>query len=584
MSVDINPDALTTSDVAEATEPAANWSEKSLVELVQAFEELLKNEDRLKMYKEAEAIKAAFYKKLIKEKAEAGYVSTEVEDATEEAAAETLVTEEREDPFSRIEEGFKEIYASYKKERAEYNRQQEQEREQNLALKEAVIADLKLLVEKQEDVNATFPEFREIQNRWRVIGPVPATNFRNLNETYQLYVEQFYDKVKINRELRDLDFKKNLEAKENFCVQAEQLAERPNIVEAFKELQKLHDQWKEYGPVAKEFREPIWERFKAATAVINRKYQAYFEEMKEHQTENLEKKTKLCEQVEEIAAREVPGSNEWNAFSKEIEDIQKVWKTIGFASKKENQKIYDRFRAACDAFYSRKREFYSSYKDSMNENLEKKIALCEQAEALKTSTDWKKTTDEFIALQKQWKEIGAVPRKKSEALWKRFRSACDEFFNERDKQAKPENDFYGNLRAKKKLVEEIKAYVLTGDEAKDKEAMHAFMNRWQEIGFVPFKEKDNIMDAYRAALREKFPHDASRKGGRNVRGPRTEKERLIQKYTQLQQDIVTYENNVGFFEMSRNAAPLISQLQEKIVKAKEELEVLAGQIRSLEEE
>ena len=306
--------------------------------------------------------------------------------------------------------------------------------------------------------------------------------------------------------------------------------------------------------------------------------------MKQHQAENLEKKTKLCEQVEEIAAREVAGSNEWNAFSKEIEEIQKVWKTIGFASKKENQKIYDRFRAACDAFYGRKREFYSNYKDSMNANLDKKIALCEKAEALKTSTYWKKTTDEFIALQKEWKEVGAVPRKKSEQLWKRFRAACDEFFNERDKQAKPENDFYGNLRLKKKLVEEINAYELTGDEAKDKEAMHAFMNRWQEIGFVPFKEKDNIMDAYKTALKEKFPHDSRRGGGRNPRGPKTEKERLILRYSQLEQDIVTYENNLGFFAMSKNAAPLIKQLETKIENAKKELAVLAEQIRNINEE
>ena len=243
-----------------------------------------------------------------------------------------------------------------------------------------MIADLKNLIEKQEDVNATFPEFREIQNRWRAVGPVPAQSYRNINETYQLYVEQFYDMVKINRELRDLDFKKNLEAKEAFCNAAEKLAESDNVVEAFKELQKLHELWKEYGPVAKEFREQVWERFKAATAVINKKYQSFFEGIKEQQAENLAKKTVLCEKVEEIAAREVASSNDWNAFSKEIEELQKEWKTIGFASKKDNQKIYDRFRAACDDFYGRKREFYTDYKDSMNANLEKKVALCEAAE------------------------------------------------------------------------------------------------------------------------------------------------------------------------------------------------------------
>ena len=444
--------------IEEASQPAVNYSEKNLAELVKLFEELVQNEERMKMSKDAEAIKSAFYKRLQKEKADAGIVAVE--------AAEAEV--ETENPFMEIERGFKEIYNAYKKERAEHNRQIEKERENNLALKEAVIADLKALLEKQEDVNATFPEFREIQNRWRAVGPVPAQNYRNINETYQLYVEQFYDMVKINRELRDLDFKKNLEAKEEFCAFAEKLAENPNVVEAFRELQKLHEQWKEFGPVAKEYRDQIWDRFKAATALINKKYQAFFEDQKEQQAENLAKKTVLCEKVEEIAEREVLDSNQWNAFSKEIEDIQKEWKTIGFASRKENQKIYDRFRAACDKFYGRKRDFYNDIKDGINQNLEKKIALCEAAEALKTSTEWKKATDQFIALQKQWKEIGAVPRKRSEQLWKRFRAACDEFFAERDKNAKAENDFYGNLKAKQRLIEEIKAYVLIGDVAADR--------------------------------------------------------------------------------------------------------------------
>ena len=391
--------------------------------------------------------------------------------------------------------------------------------------------------------------------------------------------------VKINRELRDLDFKKNLEAKEQFCQFAEQLAENPNVIEAFKELQKLHEQWKEFGPVAKEFRDSIWDRFKAATSVINKKYQAFFEGMKEQQAENLEKKTVLCEKVEEIADREVANSNEWNAFSKEIEDIQKEWKTIGFASKKDNQKIYDRFRAACDKFYGRKREFYNEYKDSINTNLEKKISLCEAAEALKSSTEWKKATDQFINLQKQWKEIGAVPRKKSEQLWKRFRAACDEFFAERDKNAKPENDFYGNLKAKQRLVEEIRNYVSTGDETADREAMQEFQQRWQEIGFVPFKEKDNIANAYKEALQASFPNTGrgANRRGRGAKPQLSEKDRLIQKYNKLEQDIVTYENNIGFFSMSKNSEPLIKQMNERIAQAKEELNALAEQIRTLNE-
>ena len=556
------PDVEMTSDVAvaeaaEIAESAVNYSEKTLAELITLFEELVQNEERLNMAKEAEALKAAFYKRLLKEKAEA-----------------------EEDAFAAVEAGFKDLYNKYKKERAELNKQLEKEREQNLVLKEAVIADLKALLEKQEDVNATFPEFREIQNRWKAVGAVPAQNYRNINETYQLYVEQFYDMVKINRELRDLDFKKNLEAKEEFCKAAEELAESENVLEAFRELQKLHEQWKEYGPVAKEHREAIWERFKAATATINKKYQAHFEGLKEQQAENLAKKVALCEKVEEIAAREVEGSNQWNEFSKEIEELQKEWKNIGFASKKDNQKVYDRFRAACDQFYARKRDFYTDYKDSINSNLDKKIALCEAAEALKSSTEWKKATDQFISLQKQWKEIGAVPRKKSELLWKRFRAACDEFFAERDKNAKPENDYYGNLKAKNRLIEEMKSYELKGDDS-DFQALQEFQKRWQEIGFVPFKEKDNVAKAYKEAV-SRFP---SNRPQRRTRGGRqlSEKEILIQKYNTLEQDIVTYENNIGFFSMSKSSEPLVKQMQERIAQSKAELAKLAEKIREIAE-
>ena len=554
MSEEMIPDVEMTSDVPER---------KSLAELVKHLEELVQNEDKMKMFKEVEAVKAAFYRTLAKDKAEA----ENPEDSS----------------FVEIENIFKDIYNAYKKERSEYNRQLEKDAEENLKLKEAVIADLKELVEKQEDVNETFPKFREIQERWRNIGQVPPQNYRNINDTYQLYVEQFYDMVKINRELRDLDFKKNLEAKEEFCALAEKLAENEDVIAAFKELQKLHEQWKEFGPVAKEFREDIWNRFKAATAVINKKYQAFFEGIKEQQTENLNKKTALCEKVEEIAAREVSGSNEWNAFSKEIEEIQQEWKTVGFAARKDNQKVYERFRAACDNFYARKREYYMDYKDGMNSNLEKKIAICEQAEQLKTSTEWKKAAEQFIELQKQWKEIGAVPRKKSEQLWKRFRAACDEFFAERDKNAKPENDFYGNLKAKQRLIEEMNAYELKGDES-DFAALAEFQKRWNEIGFVPFKEKDNVAKAYKEAA-AKFPtrHAKPSRRPKNNRPQLSEKDRLIQKYHALEQDIVTYENNIGFFSMSKNAEPLIKQMQEKIEKSKEELKSLAAQIKALKE-
>lgn len=584
-----------TSDVLERKETVdvepVNYSDKTLAELSDLFQGLGEGIERIKKSKEAEAIKSAFYKRLSKEKVDAGLAAPEepgLDGPAEETEAVRVIpdAESPANPFEAIEAGFKALYNAYKRERAEFNKQLDKEREENLTAKLAVIEELKQLVEKQEDVNATFPAFREIQNKWRSIGVVPAQKFRDTNDQYQYYVEKFYDMVKINRDLRDLDFRKNLEAKQLLCEAAEKLAESENVVESFRELQKLHEQWKEYGPVAKEYRDSIWDRFKAATAVVNKKYQAYFEGQKSKQAENLEAKEKLCEQVEAIAAREVKSSNEWNSLSKEIEDIQLKWKGIGFASKKDNQKIYDRFRAACDRFFEKKREFYSQYKDSMNENLEKKMAIIEQAEALKSSTEWKKATDQFIALQKQWKEIGAVPRKKSEQLWKRFRSACDEFFAERDKQAKPENDFYANLRAKRSLIDEIRAYVPAGD-ASDSAAMEEFASRWQAIGFVPFKEKDAVAQAYKEAVQTKFPDFGARPrrgAGRAPRAPRSEKDILIQKYNALQQDIDTQENNIGFFAMSKNAAALIQQMQARIESAKEELRELEAKIRKAEEE
>ncbi len=555
--------------VGNAADKAEELADKSLAELSDMFVKLKDSADSMLRSKEAEAIKSAFYKLLTKLKGE----NPEMSD------------DSRNNPFEAVEQNFKALYADYKKERAEYNRQQEEQREANLAKKQAIIEDLKTLVEGQDDMSSQFPAFREIQNRWREAGPVPAQAFRDINDRYQFYVEKFYDMVKISRDLRDLDFKKNLEVKEALCEAAEKLAENENIVEAFHELQKLHEQWKEYGPVAKEKREEIWDRFKAATAVINKRYQAHFEELKGQQVENLEKKRRLCERVEEIAAREVKGSAEWNAFSKEIEEIQAEWRKIGFATKKENQKIYDRFRAACDAFFGRKREYYSGIKGAMNENLEKKEALIEQAEALKDSTEWKKTTDQYISLQKQWKEIGPVPRKKSEQLWKRFRAACDEFFARRDANASPENDFYGNLKAKRKLIEEIRAYVPGDDETANAEMMREFNERWQAIGHVPFKEKDNILAGFREAMQEKFPLFSHQRTGRQGSSQkRSPKDILIAKYNALQQNITTYENNIGFFSASSSDSPLIKQMRAKIDEAKAELKKLEEQIRNAEEE
>ena len=541
---------------------------KTLSEISDVFKNLMESADRMLRSKEAESIKSAFYKLLGKLKSEAGEVT---------------------DAFDEVEENFKGLYSDYKRERAEYNKEQDALKEENLEKKKAIIEELKQLVDGQDDVSASFPVFREIQDKWRSVGPVPATAFRDINSTYQFNVERFYDKVKINRELRDLDFQKNLEAKEKFCEAAEKLAENENVVNAFNELQKLHEQWKEFGPVAKEFRESIWARFQAATAVINKRYQSHFEELKGKQKENLAAKEALCVKVEEIAAREISSSEQWNASAKEIEAIQAEWRKIGFATKKDNQKIYDRFRAACDAFYGRKRDYYSQFRGEMDANVEKKMNLIHLAEELKSSTEWKKTTEKFIDLQKQWKEIGAVPRKKSEQLWKQFRAACDEFFAERDKNAAPENNFFANLKAKKKIVEDIKAYVPVEDAEANTAAAKKFAADFQAIGFVPFKEKDGIMTAYREAMQEKFPDfNTGERGnrGRNAESKpreRSAKDILIQQYKTLQQEIETFENNIGFFSASKNSEALIKQMETKISKAKEELHKLEEKIRKEEE-
>ena len=570
MSENIIPEKIQeiVSDVDEKDAGAVqDLSGKSLAELSDLFVKTRSSEGAMSRSKELEAIKSAFYKLLSKLKGE----------SDGESRAEN-------DPFEVVEQNFKAIYSDYKRERAEYMSRLEAEREESLKKKKAIIEELKALVEGQEDVSSQFTVFRELQNRWREAGPVPVQSYRDINDTYQYYVEKFYDMVKINRDLRDLDFKKNLEAKEAFCAAAEKLAENENVVNAFHELQKLHEQWKEYGPVAKEKREEIWDRFKAATSVINKKYQAHFEGLKAQQEENLEKKKVLCEKLEEIAEREIKNTADWNQLSKEIESLQAEWRTIGFATKKENQKIYDRFRAACDKFFERKREHYTTIKDSMSANLEKKQAIIEQAEALKSSTEWKKTADQLIALQKQWKEIGAVPRKKSEQLWKRFRAACDEFFANRDANSGGENDYYGNLKSKKRLIEEVRAYQCSEDDAANAAQMRSFNEKWQAIGHVPFKEKDKINDEFRTAMHEKFPLFAKQRGqGNQGHSAKNPKDSLIAKYNALQQDVVTYENNIGFFAASKNSAPLIQQMQQKIDDAKAELRRLEEKIR-LEEE
>ena len=600
-------------------EELKSLSSKSLKEIVEAFRDLVDNGDIMELNRQSEYIKATFYKVLKEEKIASGYhaqpgtsgyetlhdgaVSDDgtegpVSDSEDDVQPVADVVAEQEvsvNPFIEIERAFKELYARYKGRRAVYFQNLEKEKQANLDRKLEIIEDLKNLVDNTEDLSRSFPEFRAIQSRWRETGPVPQARVKDIYDTYQHYVEKFYDYVKINNELRDLDFKKNLEIKTALCEKAEALEKSPNIVEAFAQLQKLHEEWKEYGPVAKEYREEIWDRFRAATSRINKLHQSYFEDLKVQQKENLAAKTVLCEKAEELAQKDIKDSKGWNAVTKEFEDIQKEWRKIGFASKKDNQKIYDRFRAACDKFYQRKKEFYVEFKEQMTSNMEKKIALCEQAEAVMDSTDWKKTTDYLISLQKQWKEIGPVSRKKSDQVWARFRAACDHFFDNKEKNfGGIDPQYVDNLKAKQAIVDEIGAYVLSRNLRDDEKAARAFADRWNSIGFVPFKEKENVQEAYRSAMAEKFPDFRISGGGGRGRAPRggrgrvetsparQERDRLLQKFRKLESEIATYENNIGFFASSKKADSLVREFQKKIDAAKEELAALEEKIHQLD--
>ncbi|MDD4499303.1 MAG: DUF349 domain-containing protein [Bacteroidales bacterium] len=564
-------------NVVESTQntETTDYSTLSIAELLTEFERLIEAEDKTEMHKNADIIKSCFYKLLRKDQpSENGdpEVATQVQESPEETA-------------------FKQLYARYKVLRADLLRSIEQQKERNLEEKLAIIDGIKELLEKQEDINHTFPEFRNLQLHWKEVGPVPITRTKDIWETYQHYVEKFYDYVKINKELRDLDFKRNLEIKEKLCEKAAALVDEPNVVSAFHKLQKLHEEWRETGPIARELREPMWERFKLSTTAINKKHQEYFEEQKKHQRENLEAKLALCEKAEKIVGLIENDEINWNKRAKELEAIQKEWRTIGFATKKENQKVYDRFRAACDKFYGEKREFYAKFKHEMQDNLAQKIALCEQAEAVNMSDDWRRTTDQLIHFQKQWKEIGPVPRKQAEAIWKRFRSACDVFFTRKAEHfSKLESSFEDNLAKKEAILRELESF--DPSSVNDLQgALRDFQARWNQIGFVPIKEKDAVQSQYKNLINKHFGHfnpGFSEKRG-NVRQAKrrsseshSEHDKLIVRFRQLESEITVWENNMGFFAKSKNADKIIADTCKKIEEAKAELKALEEKIKQIE--
>lgn len=559
-------------------------------ELVEALRNLMDTVSVAQIGDDADVIKINFYKKH----------KAEVERQRKKFVEEGGNIEDFKAQNDPLEETFKELFKVYRDKKSEYNRQQETEKQENLKQKYQIIEEIKELLGKGESVNETFQEFRELQKRWRNIGPVPQTQLKDLWETYNHHVEKFYDFVKINNELRDLDLKKNLELKVKLCEKAEELLLESDAVKAFRELQKLHDDWRDTGPVPREMREDIWNRFKEVTSKINKLHQEFFESQKEKQVNNLEQKTALCEKVEEICASKIDSVKEWDEKSREILEIQKVWKSIGFAPKKENNKIYQRFRAACDDFFSRKRDFFSRFKEDQQNNLQLKTELCIQAEALKESTEWKKTTEDLIHIQKRWKEIGPVPRKHADQIWKRFRAACDEFFNRKSAHFSTiDSKYEDNLRLKKELIQEIENYQPLESVDENFVNLKEFQRRWTEIGFVPLKEKDEVQQRYRDAINKHFDNlrmDDDRKKLLKYRNKldgmqhkhkgnqkiRIEREKLISKLKQIESDIVLWENNIGFFAKSKNAEAMINDVQRKIDEAKEKLVVLEEQIRLID--
>ena len=547
---------------------------KGKEELVALFARMLEEQPVQSIRRDVEALKIAFYR---------------IRRAEVEAARRRFVEEGgAEEDFAPSVDGaeiqLKEQFKEYRRRRDAFIANLEAEKEANLKVKQAIIEELKELVNSDETLNHTFNKFRELQQRWKDTGIVPQQHVKDLWETYNLHVENFYSFIKINKELRDLDLKKNYEQKVALCEQAEALVLEPSVVEAFHKLQKLHDEWRETGPVANEYKEALWERFKAASSRINKQHQEHFETLKGEQVKNLELKTGLCVATEELSSQPLTTRKEWNRASDRLLEIQKTWKTIGFAPKKDNNRIYERFRTACDRFFEAKRQFYAGMKTEMEHNLQLKIEICEAAESLMNSEEWKKATDELIALQARWKQIGAVSRRHSDAVWKRFRAACDKFFERKASHfASVDGEHEENLQKKLALLAEMAGADV---KAGGYEVIREFQRRWGEIGFVPIKQKDAIQKKYKAAVDELFNtlrgSERDRSMGRfrekvssfkasGDRRLRSERERLYNKVRQLEQEIGLLENNIGFFAKSKNAEALVADVRAKIERAREEM-------------
>ena len=498
------------------------------------------------------------------------------------------------------EETFKQQMAIVREKRARIFQQQEAEKQANLEKKLEIIEKIKAMATSPDEANKSYNEFKELQQQWKDIKNVPADRASELWRNYQLYVEQFYDLLKLNSEAREYDFKKNLETKTKLCEAAEKLADEEDVISAFHQLQELHQQYRETGPVAKELREQIWTRFKAASTVINKRHQQHFEDLRSKEEENLTLKTALCEKVEEISKLENKTASDWEKRSKEIIDIQNQWKTIGFAPQKMNVKIFERFRAACDDFFGRKSEFFKEMKQAYAANIEKKKALVEKAQALADSTDWKVTSDKLINLQKEWKTIGVVPKKIGDQLWHDFLNACNKFFEARNAaNAGARNEERENLEKKRNIIEQIKALVADAANA-TREKVQALTDEYNKVGHVPYKEKDALYAAYHEALDAIYKElNISNKRRRlddfksNIRNMAkrgedaidNERGRLTRRFEQLKQEIQTYENNLGFLNASsKKGNSLIDEMNRKVQKLRDYLELVRQKIKAIDTE
>ncbi len=558
--------------------------------LAERLKYICKNFEVTDIKDEVDEIKSHFYKSL----------NEEIEELKKRFIESGELEENFAPPVDALEIEVKEILQDFKHRKSKFIKNIEEEKESNLIAKNEVIEAIKNLVNRQESLNETFNEFRSLQQRFHEIGPIPQSKVRDTWDTYNLHIENFYNYVKINKELRDLDLKKNLELKLDLCEKAEQLVDESIVVNSFKTLQKYHDRWREIGPVPREKKDEIWERFKAATTIINQKHQAYFEGLKEQLKENLKLKTELCEKAELILQEEAHSPKEWEAKSKKLIDLQQTWKTVGFAPKKDNNAIYERFRSACDKFFEGKRDFFKEYKHQQQENLNKKTALCEKAEEMKESTDWKKTTDEYIRIQKEWKVIGPVPRRQSDAIWHRFRKACDAFFDKKSKFFnKIDESQEENLKKKQELIKEVKAFKNVKDNEDTFNQLQDFQRRFSEIGHVPFKEKDNINQEFRNEINKHFDSLNMDEYHKNVQKYRNrleniknsnhqddkisqERHKLITKLKQLEADIIVWENNIGFFAKSKSSESLIKDFKNKIENGKRNIKLLQEKIDMLD--